>query len=106
MAEKKRIEWCRYYKGDESYDKNESKISRYYDYFWQGECNYVEGNISESTIDRLIEVGLGEYDPRLPQELLAALFGCVLHLYGVDNLDFCADIFVREFFPSYIKRPL
>lgn len=74
--------------------------------FGKVKYNYVEDEVSDATIGRLIEAGLGEFDPRLPQKLLAALFGCILHIYGVDDLDYCAEIFTTQFYPSYIKRSL
>lgn len=107
MAEKKRIEWCRYYKGDDSFNEEELKKNWLYDYFWSGERMYVNGSSTyeeEGLVDTYREAGLANFDPRLPIELLAVLFSCVIHLNSGASLEKCANIFISEFYPSYINK--
>lgn len=104
MAEKKRIEWCRYYKGDDSFNESEAKKNWLYDYFWMAEKRYVENDIPPQLVNSYKEAGLTDFDSTLPLELLSLLFNIVLHLHSGVELDMCSEIFIGKLYPSYINK--
>ena len=103
-----RLQFCRYYTGNNSFEKNEDLPFELY-YIMHAEKFYVQGRDEEHAVGMFKDLGLTDLvTPELPLELLAQLFA--IHNRNVQRaswdftpLERVAESFRNRYLPKYLS---